>query len=152
MKIKGDFIKNEELLYTDTTNPEAEEYYVYECEIEDLLGDQYIDLSNYWGSLNYKRYSTYMARILGRDENRNEEREYIKKTSDGIYVNDWKVGDIIKFNKWDHRRYNHETRYHLIVEKTNDVIRTVFESTYLKAKKLYTYGYSVVRTDNLYKV
>ena len=42
MKIKGDFIKNEELLYTDTTNPEAEEYYVYECEIEDSKNENII--------------------------------------------------------------------------------------------------------------
>lgn len=138
--------KNYKLAYTSADTEES--YYVYETPITKYFEDEYVFVSPFWGSYNRNRYSTYIAKITGRDEKRNEIREYLKETKDGVYVNDWKVGDIIKLNMWDTRRYNHSTDYFLIIEKTDDVIRYARETTYLKAKKLFTLGYSVVEDED----
>lgn len=135
--------RNDSLQYT---HEDANDYYyVYDIPVTNLCGEEYAgDLASDWyGDKNPNRYRYYTAKITGRDANREEIREYIKNTRDGMYVGNIKVGDIIKINEWDSRKSRGQSDYMLIVEKTEDVLRFVFESTYLKCKKLSTLGYTL---------
>ena len=116
------------------------EYYytMYEMPFEIVDKEKILspDCITDYTDINRNRYNTYFAKINGRDENKNEIRTYYKVTDKHLFINDWKTGDIIKFNKWDTRKKRNECEYFLIVKINKKHLLAVFQSTYLKCCKL----------------